>query len=115
MNTETIRAELIASFEANIASLQATMESLDEGALGQFIVMCDGIAIDFDGTPGKLGSMMTPVAKATRFNTFEEADAMARKTVNGLGVYGQAWSLAMALVDSIDNIRHQINLLKAGR
>lgn len=112
MNTENLRNEIIASFEGNVRSLVDTLNSLDNGGLGQWIVTCDGLGIDVTGKPG-IGGMVVPLSQATRFQSKATAQALACRVVNGLGERGKAVLLAEAIADAIIDINEQIATLKA--
>lgn len=107
------RTEIIASFEKNILDLIEVIKATPEAELGQYIVMCDGLAIDVNGKPG-IGGMVVPVKDATRFASKATAQALACRVVNGMGTRGEAVKLADALNDALIDIGECIANLKAG-
>jgi hypothetical protein len=111
MNTNDARAEIIASFEQNILDLIETIKATPEAELGQYIIMCDGLAIDVNGKPG-IGGMVVPVKDATRFKSLATAQALAARVVNGMGERGVAVKLADALNTALLDINACITTLK---
>jgi hypothetical protein len=109
MNATQLNARnaIIASFSKSLSDTVATMQTMQQSELDQFIIMCDGLAIDVDGKPG-LGGMVVPVIKATRFGLREEAAAMAARVVNGRGDRGTAIRLRDALDAAITDYAKQI-------
>jgi hypothetical protein len=101
-------ADLVKLFEKNLADTQAEFDALSDSERAQFVILCHGLPINIDGRPGKLGGMVTTLAKATRFSTRERANDHALLIVNGKGERGKVYSVTGAYIHAMNEAHEGI-------
>jgi hypothetical protein len=109
MNNEQARAGIIASFERNIATLEAERDALTDDERVLYIVTCSDLPINVAGEAGKIGGMVCPIREATRFASLRAAQSFAARVVNGLGEVGHVVTLGSAYNAAIEAILDQIS------
>jgi hypothetical protein len=109
---KTTAAQIIATFEGNIRSLEADLHALTDAERVLYIVTCSDLPINVLGEPG-LGGMVCPVRDATRFGNWRDAQSFADRVVNGQGERGKIVTLGSAYINAIDDLVNQISYLDA--
>jgi len=101
--------EILHSFVDYRDSMELALENLEGVLLGHgYIIVCDGLALLFDDSPNP--SPTTP-DKASRFEK-EQAEELAPKVKNGLGIKGEVVHVKDAIRSAIDRCSKSINLLE---